>query len=69
MPCVDSRTPDGLTYNEFNELIYRLLQSDKLVGFEITILDPELDPTGKYTKDFVSNITTTFNKVKMNQQT
>lgn len=69
MPCVDSRTPDGLTYNEFNKLMHRLLQSDKLVGFEITILDPELDPTGKYTKDFVSNISTTFNKVKMNQQT
>lgn len=68
MPCVDSRTPDGLTYAEFNSLISQLLESKKLAGFEITILDPELDPTGKYSKDFVSNITATFNKAKMNEQ-
>jgi arginase len=64
MPCVDSRTPDGLTYDEFNELTSYLFQSDKLSGFEITILDPDLDPTGKYTNDFVANITNTFNSVK-----
>ncbi|MCD0471581.1 arginase family protein [Flavobacterium sp. JAS] len=64
MPCVDSRTPDGLTYDEFNELTSCLFKSDKLSGLEITILDPDLDPTGQYTKDFVTNITTTFNSFK-----
>ncbi|MDR7372151.1 arginase family protein [Flavobacterium aquidurense] len=64
MPCVDSRTPDGLTYAEFNELTSYLFQSEKLSGFEITILDPDLDPTGQYTKDFVANISTTFNTFK-----
>ena len=29
MPCVDSRTPDGLTYDEFNELTSYLFQSEK----------------------------------------
>jgi len=61
MPCVDSRTPDGLTYEEFNELTSYLFQNEKLSGLEITILDPDLDTTGQYTKDFVNNITTTFN--------
>lgn len=61
MPCVDSRTPDGLTYDEFNELTSYLFQSEKLSGLEITILDPDLDPTGQYTKNFVQHITTTFN--------
>jgi arginase len=61
MPCVDSRTPDGLTYEEFNELISYLFQNEKLTGLEITILDPDLDPTGQYTKDFVANITAAFN--------
>jgi len=61
MPCVDSRTPDGLTYEEFNELTSILFQSPKLSGLEITILDPDLDPTGQYTKEFVSNLTNTFN--------
>lgn len=60
MPCVDSRTPDGLTYSEFNELTLLLFQSKKLSGLEITILDPDLDETGQYTKDFVHNITNTF---------
>lgn len=64
MPCVDSRTPDGLTYAEFNELTSYLFQSKKLSGLEITILDPDLDPTGQYTRDFVTNITTTFNSFK-----
>lgn len=62
MPCVDSRTPDGLSYDEFNELTSYLFQSQKLTGLEITILDPDLDETGQYTKDFVAAITSTFNK-------
>lgn len=66
MPCVDSRTPDGLTYSEFNEVTSLLFQSDKLTGLEITILDPELDPDGRYTKAFVNNITTTFNQAEVN---
>jgi arginase len=64
MPCVDSRTPGGLTYDEFNELTSYLFQSEKLSGLEITILDPNLDPTGQYTKEFVANISATFNSFK-----
>jgi arginase len=64
MPCVDSRTSDGLTYDEFNELTSYLFQSEKLSGLEITILDPDLDITGQYTREFVANITTTFNSFK-----
>ncbi|MBS7254730.1 arginase family protein [Flavobacterium branchiicola] len=64
MPCVDSRTPDGLTYNEFNELTSYLFQSKKLTGLEITILDPDLDTTGKYTNDFTAQLTHTFNVFK-----
>lgn len=64
MPCVDSRTTDGLTYEEFNELTSYLFQSKKLSGLEITILDPDLDTSGQYTREFVANITTTFNSFK-----
>jgi arginase len=62
MPCVDSRTPDGLSYEEFNELTSLLFQSNQLTGLEITILDPDLDPTGQYTKEFVNHFSTTFNQ-------
>ncbi len=64
MPCVDSRTADGLTHTEFNELTSYLFQSEKLSGLEITILDPDLDPTGQYTKEFVAHISATFNSFK-----
>jgi arginase len=64
MPCVDSRTPGGLTYEEFNELTSYLFQSEKLSGLEITILDPDLDPTGQYAKEFVAHISATFNSFK-----
>ncbi len=62
MPAVDSRAPDGLSYDEMNELLYLLLSSPKASGIQITILDPELDPTGKYTKEFVKNFCTCFNE-------
>ena len=61
MPCVDSRTPDGLSYQEFNEITALLFQSKKLTGLEITILDPDLDPIAQYTKEFISNLSATFN--------
>ncbi|MBF4465287.1 arginase family protein [Flavobacterium sp. LC2016-12] len=64
MPCVDSRTTDGLTYEEFNELNSYLFQSEKLSGLEITILDPDLDTSGQYTREFVANISATFNSFK-----
>lgn len=62
MPCVDSRTPDGLSYEEFNELTSYLFESKNLTGLEITILDPDLDVNGNYTREFTHHLTTTFNR-------
>jgi arginase len=56
MPAVDSREPGGLSYDELKEFLITLLDSEKAGGIEITILDPDLDPTGIYTKAFVSEI-------------
>ena len=55
MPAVDSRAADGLTYTEFAQLLKPLLASDKAIGMEITILDPNLDKEGKYTIEFIRN--------------
>lgn len=62
MPAVDSRTPGGLSYGEFNRIMYLLLSSSKVAGVELTILDPDLDLTGKYTREFVENFCSVFNK-------
>ena len=64
MPAVDSRSPDGLSYDEFNQLLDLLLSSPKATGLELTILDPDLDPGGEYTKAFVANFVRTFQKAR-----
>lgn len=66
MPAVDSRQADGLSYKEFNELLQLLLTNSKASGLEITILDPNLDPAGTYTKEFVNNFCSTFNLAQKN---
>jgi arginase len=55
MPCVDSPQPDGLSYAELGAIIRALLLSPKIKGINITILDPDLDPDGTYTKTFIEN--------------
>lgn len=62
MPAVDSRTPGGLSYEEFDQLLGLLLKSPKIAGLNITILDPDLDPAGQYTPAFVQHFTGTFNQ-------
>ncbi|MEP7163620.1 MAG: arginase family protein [Ferruginibacter sp.] len=64
MPAVDSRTPGGLTYNEFDMILKLLLADTKAAGMEITILDPELDPGGKYTGAFVDHFCNIINDAK-----
>lgn len=64
MPSVDSRTPDGLFYAELNLVLELLLKSGKATGLQITILDPDLDPTGEYAKEFVNNICEILNSVR-----
>jgi arginase len=53
IPCVDSPQPGGLSYEELGSIIRALLLSPEIKGINITILDPDLDPDGTYTKIFV----------------
>ncbi|MBD2754291.1 arginase family protein [Spirosoma validum] len=56
MPAVDSRQSGGLTYAELLSLLIPLLDSGKAIGLDITILDPDLDPTGLYTYQFIAQL-------------
>ena len=60
MPAVDSRQPDGLSYSELVELLRVLLGSDLAVGMEVTIFDPELDPTGEIADGFTDALVEAF---------
>lgn len=64
MPAVDSRTPDGLHYPELHEILLPLLADPKAAGLTLTILDPDLDPTGDYTIAFVEQIRHLFKNLK-----
>ena len=60
MPAVDSRQPDGLGYSELVELLRVLLRSRLAVGMEVTIFDPELDPTGEIADGFAGALVEAF---------
>jgi arginase len=47
MPAVDSPTPGGLDWGEAERLLHQLVWSDGAVGLQVTIFDPDLDPTGE----------------------
>jgi arginase len=63
MPAVDSRQPGGLSYSELVELLRVLLRSGLAVGMEVTIFDPELDPTGEIAAGFTDALVEAFKKV------
>ena len=56
MPCVDSRMEDGIDYDELKEILQPLINNEKCFGMEITILDPDYDGNGDYTKPFIENL-------------
>jgi arginase len=58
MPCVDSPQPGSLSYKELNLMVQLLLQSSAVKGMDITILDPDLDPKGAYTKKLINELFT-----------
>jgi arginase len=46
MPAVDSPDPDGLLPDELASVLGTLVRSERCVGFNLTIYDPDLDPDG-----------------------
>ena len=60
MPAVDSPQPGGMSYIELIETLQLLLASEKAVGMEITIFDPELDPDGRLAAELTNAIVESF---------
>ncbi|ATL75915.1 arginase [Chryseobacterium piperi] len=57
MPAVDSRMEDGISYDDLKDILLPLFENEKCIGIEITILDPDYDKEGLYTKAFIENLT------------
>ncbi len=48
MPAVDSPGSPGLDFTQLAELIRALRASTRIIGSDISVFDPELDPHGQY---------------------
>jgi arginase len=46
MPAVDYRTPGGLSWEELSTALRIAMESRRVVGLEVTIYNPKLDPGG-----------------------
>lgn len=53
MPAVDYRMPGGLLWDELAQLLLPLAHSPVLIGVDITIYNPALDPDGAYAQRIV----------------
>jgi arginase len=56
MPAVDYRIPDGLRFAELQDVLKAAMSTGRVVGMDITIFNPTLDPTGSIAKNFVECI-------------
>lgn len=54
MPAVDSRQPDGMTYGELSGILAALMKSCRVAGVEVTIFDPDKDPTGSIARELTA---------------
>jgi arginase len=63
MPAVDCRMEDGIDYDNLKEILKPLVQNKKCFGIEITILDPDYDKEGFYTKNFIENLIDIFKSI------
>jgi arginase len=60
MPAVDSPNPGGLSFEQLEVILARLLASPRAVGLELTIYDPDLDPDGRYGRALADSLVRAF---------
>jgi arginase len=58
MPAVDSPGTPGLDFDQLARLIRTLRASGRIVGANVVIFDPELDPKGDYARGIVDCLAT-----------
>jgi arginase len=56
MPAVDYRLPDGLSWEELTTAMRIAMESHRVVGLEVTIYNPKLDPDGAGARGLVKVI-------------
>ena len=54
MPAVDSPGRPGLTYAELSQLLATLCSRLPVIGADVSVFDPDLDPTGRYADELAA---------------
>lgn len=60
MPAVDSPGSPGFDYGFLSRLLRGLVTQDRVLGLNVTIYDPELDPKGDYARGIVGCLADAF---------
>lgn len=60
MSAVDSRHPDGMSWEELRASLHGFLASELVAGTEVTIYDPDRDPTGEMGRGLSRTIASAF---------
>jgi arginase len=58
MPAVDYRLPDGLSWEELTALLRMVVPDGRVVGLDVTIFNPTLDPGGQIASTLVDSLVT-----------
>jgi arginase len=56
MPAVDSRQPDGLSYDDVVSLLRPVIDTGRVVGMDVTIYDPDGDADGAAGRALVNGL-------------
>ena len=56
MPCVDSRAPGGLSYQQLAITLKPLIRSPLFTGLSLTIVDPTMDINNLFIRDLADNL-------------
>jgi arginase len=60
LPAVDYQQPGGLSWNQLESLTKTALSSANLVGMDLTIYNPDLDPDNRFAKRIVKYLQAVF---------
>jgi len=60
LPCVDSPGSPGLAYGELASLLDNLLRTGLCLGADVTIFDPDLDPSGIHARAVADLLSSAF---------
>lgn len=64
LPAVDYPQPGGLNWSQLEKLIPAVLSSGRIIGMDVTIYNPDLDPDKRFARRIVRHLHTVLTSVR-----